>query len=98
MKTKLKSLLIILAIPFLLIPFILIKVHRWLYKSYLYRWIVESLTYPFWIVIADKSLEKASDRHILDHYLDIDSNNYWFKNQWYGKRYIKKVSDQVLSR
>lgn len=98
MKTKLKSLLIILAIPFLLIPFILIKVHRWLYKSYLYRWIVESLTYPFWISRREKMLKKASDSHIVDHFLDIDSNSYWFKNQWYGKRYIKKVSNHVLRR
>lgn len=97
LKVVVIAIIVTIAMPFLIIPF----VHGLLLKLTSYRWLINSIIYPFVFIRLKKrykQLGKTSrgqeDLVGIWHY--YNDSEFWFNKFWFNKKYSELLDNSIL--
>lgn len=88
------SLGIVFAI-FIIVAFILMVIHNFLLMFIWYRWLINSIIFPYTKYRLKRKIKRSTADEINIMYLNLDMAKRWFDNYWFAKRIKKIISDKV---
>jgi len=77
----------------LTIPSLIVFLHMRIIKWLPYRWLVNSIIYPYHAYLMRKSFRLMSGTKKIDMWYEFQ--NRWFADYWFGRKLIKILEDDI---